>query len=117
MIGRATTRWHVKRAMFRIPTQSCIQCLQSNLKRDVCNLKMPGKARAEVNEKDITNFLPAHVQYACRYWVSHLLQSKSRIKDGDRVHTFLQYHFLHWLEALSLIGKMTESVAMITALQ
>ena len=45
------------------------------------------------------------------------MQSKGRIRDEDQVHTFLQHHFLHWLEALSLIGKIDESVAMVTALQ
>jgi hypothetical protein len=95
----------------------CIQCLQSHLKRDVCNLKMPGRARTEVDEEDITKFLPSCVQYACRYWVSHLTQSTARIRDGDQVHTFLRHHFLHWLEALSLIRKITEGVAMVTALQ
>jgi hypothetical protein len=95
----------------------CIQRLQFHLKRDICNLKVPGKARTEINKDDITKFLPTYIQYACRYWVSHLIQSKGQIRDGDQVHTFLQHHLLHWLEALSLIGKIVESVAMVTALR
>ena len=98
-------------------TRSCIQRLQSHLRRDICNMEMPSKARTEVDEKDIMKCLPAHVQYACRYWVSHLMQSKGQIRDEGQVHTFLQHHFLHWLEALSLMGKMGESIAMVTALQ
>jgi hypothetical protein len=33
------------------------------------------------------------------------------------VYTFLQQHFLHWLEALSLIGKICESNVLIGILQ
>ena len=29
-------------------------------------------------------------------------QSKIQVHDGDQVHLFLQKHFLHWLEAVSL---------------
>ncbi|KIM95286.1 hypothetical protein OIDMADRAFT_183875 [Oidiodendron maius Zn] len=95
----------------------CIQRLQSHLKRDICNLKMPGKSRTDVRAEDLAIYLPAYIQYACRYWVSHLEQSKEQIKDGDEIHLFLKYHFLHWLEALSLIGKVEESITLVNTLQ
>jgi hypothetical protein len=34
----------------------------------------------------------------------------------DRVHAFLRKHLLHWLESMSLMGRMTEAVKMITSL-
>jgi hypothetical protein len=37
--------------------------------------------------------------------------------DNGQIHKFIQKHFLHWLEALSLMRKMSEGVLMITALQ
>ena len=109
--GSTETSTHQKLA------KVCIQSLQSFLKEDICNLKMPGKARARVHAKDLDRYIPAHIQYACRHWASHLEQSKERIRDGDQVHMFLKCHFLHWLEALSLIGRMAESVTMVAALQ
>jgi hypothetical protein len=93
----------------------CIQHLQSCLKKDICNLKMPGKARTEVH--DLDTYLPAHIQYACRYWISHLEQSNKRIRDRDQVHVFLECHFLHWLEALSFMGKIAESIDMVDTLR
>ena len=39
------------------------------------------------------------------------------LRDQDAVYTFLQKHFLHWLEALSLIGRISDSIAMIGNLQ
>lgn len=97
----------------------CLQILDSSghLKRDVCGLKMPGKLRIEVDSDTINKCLPAHIQYACQYWVHHLEQSQGRIRDGDQVHRFLTRHFLHWLEALSFIGKMSRSIAMINTLR
>jgi hypothetical protein len=49
--------------------------------------------------------------------VHHLEQSKSSINDQGEVYCFLQKHFLHWLEALSLIGVMPESFALVGTLQ
>jgi hypothetical protein len=43
--------------------------------------------------------------------------SKDGVFIGGFGEIFLQQHFLHWLEALSLMGKMSEGVLMITALQ
>ena len=75
------------------------------------------KGRIEIDTKDLDTFLPTHIQYACQYWVFHLEQSKERIRDRDHVYEFLMDHFLHWLEALSLIGKAAKSIRMVNALQ
>jgi len=40
-------------------------------------------------------------------------ESKSIVGDGDQVHKFLRSHLLQWLEALSLLGRISESVRMI----
>ena len=36
--------------------------------------------------------------------------------NPSRLYDFLQDHFIHWLEALSLIGKKAEAVLMIKTL-
>jgi hypothetical protein len=87
------------------------------LGKNICNLETPGKLRTKVDSQIIDDSLPADVRYACRHWVHHLEHSKRRICDQDRVHKFLQEHFLHWLEALSLIGKISESIPLIGTLQ
>ncbi|OJJ42443.1 hypothetical protein ASPZODRAFT_76834, partial [Penicilliopsis zonata CBS 506.65] len=55
--------------------------------------------------------------HACLYWVYHVEQSGEHLIDGHEVDIFLKTHFLHWLEALSLLGRMTESMRMINTLQ
>jgi hypothetical protein len=89
------------------------RCLKENL----CSLQWPGTLRTEVDKRVIDERLPAHVQYACRYWVHHLEQSKGRIHDGDQVHLFLQQHLLHWLEAMSLIQKISETIILFDILR
>jgi hypothetical protein len=92
----------------------CLDLLSSGyLKRDICNQKNPGKARIEVDPQTIDTCLPAPVRYACLYWVYHLTESKEIIQDRDYIYCFLEHHFLHWLEALSLLGKISESISMI----
>jgi hypothetical protein len=46
-----------------------------------------------------------------------LEQSHSCIRDRDHTHLFLIHHFLHWLEALSFIGKISMSISLISTLQ
>jgi NACHT domain len=88
-------------------------CLRGNM----CDLEFPGKLRSEIDEKILRNRLPPDIQYACQYWVHHLEQGGRMIREHDAVYDFLQRHFLHWLEALSLIGKISQSVALIATLQ
>ena len=97
----------------------CLQLISDPniLKQDICGLHKPGILRTEIDSQIIDEHLPAEVKYACRYWVHHVQLSQIRIQDGHPVHDFLQKQFLYWLEALSLIGEVSESISMITSLQ
>jgi hypothetical protein len=95
----------------------CLELLSRRLKKDVCGLGMPGTSRADVESSVVDSHLPSEVRYACLHWVHHMEQSSTRITDSHPVYSFLTKHFLHWLEALSLLGKLSESIAMITGLQ
>ena len=72
----------------------------------------------------IDSYIPKSVQYACLYWVAHLEhlfdpdhRNEIGLHDSGRIYSFLQNHFLHWLEALSLMRKLSEGVLMITKLE
>jgi hypothetical protein len=95
----------------------CVQLLCNCLKKDICNVQKPGTRQSEIGVQVISAHLPAEVQYACRYWVYHLKQSKGGLIDKDQIHSFLQEHLLHWLEAMSLLGDTSESITMIATLQ
>ncbi|KAH8753279.1 hypothetical protein F5883DRAFT_432523 [Diaporthe sp. PMI_573] len=99
----------------------CIELLSTNetLKKDICNLREPGVSLSQVDRQTIDACLPPEAQYACLYWVDHLERGKVSVQDRDRdqVHAFLQTHFLHWLEALCLMGKMHDSISVVEVLR
>ena len=111
--------WIDEREVHTRLASKCLQRLSSPnvLRQNMCNLPSPGTQRSEVNDQIIGNALSLEVRYACRYWVYHLEQSKSPVRDGDEVDVFLQKYFLYWLEAMSLIGEAAESIRMINSLQ
>ena len=91
--------------------------MSKSLKQDVCGLDAPGVFVTEVESSRVEQHLPPEVQYACLYWAEHLQKSGAELHDNDQVHQFLQDHFLHWLEALGWIGKISEGIHAITSLE
>ncbi|KAA8894763.1 hypothetical protein FN846DRAFT_972715 [Sphaerosporella brunnea] len=98
---------------------SCLNLMSKHLKKDICSLRFPGTLKSEVDPSRVRQHLPQEVQYACRYWVNHLQRINVKFRDNEllnRVHKFLKEHFLHWLEALSLMGNLSEGVLMVKTL-
>jgi nucleoside phosphorylase len=95
----------------------CVKLLSKHLRKDICDLKRPGTLAAEVGKVEVNKHISSQVQYACHYWVDHLKHSGIALYDNDEAHVFLQQHFLHWLETLSLIGGMSEVVLMVRILE
>ncbi|KIX03042.1 uncharacterized protein Z518_06592 [Rhinocladiella mackenziei CBS 650.93] len=97
----------------------CLALLQSSegLHKDICQLRRPGVLRKEIDNATIEAYIPGHVQYACRSWVHHVQHSGRKIRDGDSIDYFLRQHFLHWLECLSLLGQISDSICLIDTLQ
>ena len=91
--------------------------MSNSLKQDICGLDAPGMLVAEVDKTRVERCLPPEVEYACLYWVEHLQKGDVRLHDNDKVHQFLQNHFLHWLEALSWMGRMSEGILTIRTLE
>jgi hypothetical protein len=111
--------WVDERETHERIANKCLQLMSKPkcLSENICHLQTPGALRTEIDSRTVDTCLPAEVQYACRYWVYHSEQSRRGIRDGEQVHVFLQNHLLHWLEALSLIGGASESIAMVGTLQ
>jgi hypothetical protein len=108
--------WIDEKETHRKLTDSCLQLLSTSLKQDICHLERPGVFIADVERSRVEQYLTSEVQYASLFWVHHLEKAGIRLHDDDKVHQFLQAHFLHWLEALSLIGRLSDGVRMITVL-
>ncbi|KAJ5116331.1 WD40 repeat-like protein [Penicillium angulare] len=64
--------------------------------------------------------------YSCVYWIDHLCEAKSDLTAVDNhrkmdtrdenIMVFLEKHFLHWLEALSLLKSIPKGVVAIMKL-
>jgi WD40 repeat protein len=115
-----TQFWVCEKKVHRDLVESCLRVMSSALRRDMCNLRKPGCLASEVEPSQVDQYLPGHVQYACQYWTKHLERLKEpqgNAFDLRQVHMFLKEHFLHWLEALSLMGKTSLGVLMIVQLE
>jgi hypothetical protein len=96
-----------------------LDAMHSTLRKDMCSLKKPGVRIQEAISRIKDSDLPL-LAYACEYWVDHL-QAYAQgweeiLRDGGKVHSFFQKRLLHWLEAMSLIQKMPEAVAVMQKL-
>jgi hypothetical protein len=95
---------------------SCFQLLSTSLKEDICRVTIPGTLIGDIGRIRVEQCLPAEVQYACLYWVHHFQRSGAQLQDNDAVDKFLRCHFLHWLEALSWMQKLSEGIHEIISL-
>jgi hypothetical protein len=106
----------VREAHARLAT-GCIKVMLSTLKEDVCGQRLPGVTLSDVGGDLINECLPEQAQYACLYWVSHVVQSGQQLIDDDEVHKFLQEHILHWIEAMGWMDKTSETIKALAALE
>ncbi|KAI9727364.1 MAG: hypothetical protein M1834_008435 [Cirrosporium novae-zelandiae] len=111
----------------------CLDLMSKTLTQNICYLSGPGVLVSEIEESKVLEYLPAHVQYACEYWAAHLerLQNHQEnvskpddngpvhklLEDNGQVHKFLKEHFLHWIEALSLMGKVSNVILILNQLE
>jgi NACHT domain len=109
--------WVNEKQAHQVLADNCLRLMSTSLKQDICRLNAPGKLVAEVDKSQIDHNLPSEVQYACIYWTEHIQKSSAQLYDNDQVHRFLQKHLLHWLEALGWMGKISEGVYAIAALE
>ncbi|KAL9633166.1 MAG: hypothetical protein Q9204_003506 [Flavoplaca sp. TL-2023a] len=100
----------------------CLKIMSDGLKRNMGHLTTPGSTPEDVDRQILRDQLPKHLQYACQYWVDHLAdisntsEYKRALSCGENVLAFFQKDFLHWLEAMSLMAKMSQAVILITRL-
>ncbi|KAJ5895129.1 hypothetical protein N7495_006820 [Penicillium taxi] len=79
------------------------------LRRDIYNIRLPGFPTKDISKPSPDPLVA--VEYSCIYWVDHLQGSKRNVTpelslyDMGRVDAFLQQKLLHWLEALSILGR------------
>jgi hypothetical protein len=96
---------------------NCIQLMSSTLKQDICGVKAPGTLAADMGKDRVAQCIKPELEYACVNWIQHLAKMSTQLHNGDQVHSFLTEHFLHWLEALGWLGKVSEGIHAISLLE
>ncbi|KAH6960005.1 hypothetical protein BKA56DRAFT_561748 [Ilyonectria sp. MPI-CAGE-AT-0026] len=102
--------------------EKCILCMNKHLHEDVCDIQHQGALVEEIQPATVDARIPQHVQYSCHYWVDHLENMDEGRRNGDflvddgTVHEFLKGKFLVWVEALSLMRRMRDSILAINRL-
>ncbi|KAH8126671.1 hypothetical protein LI328DRAFT_165870 [Trichoderma asperelloides] len=91
---------------------SGIDAMRHILKYNIYGLKDPASDTATISPPDPDPLAP--IAYCCIFWVEHLFQScesgasrdKIFLKDGGKLHSFLEDKYLCWLESLALLRSL-----------
>jgi hypothetical protein len=101
-----------------------LRAMTSILRKNIYTLPHPG---SHIDEVEIPNPDPlAAIRYSCAHWVDHLCNWISDnnnstyqdcLDDTGPVVVFLRTHFLHWLEALSFLQKISGNITSLQKLE
>ena len=94
---------------------ACLRFMGERLKRNICDLD-DYAILSEV--KDLSAHRKAHIgaalEYACRFWTKHLLETPSKTPHIEAVQKaiekFFTVHLLHWIEVLAITGNLGTGV-------
>ncbi|KAE8132424.1 hypothetical protein BDV38DRAFT_287740, partial [Aspergillus pseudotamarii] len=116
LINTKSTFYVDKQETHRKIASHCLRVMETRLKHNICGLASYGTEHKDIDSQVIKQHLTAELQYSSRYWVYHLEQSEGGISESE-ILSFLRKHFLHWLEALALIGSISNTIEMIDILK
>jgi hypothetical protein len=103
-------RWYFNEA--RCHEHLAKRCLDrlsnGGLKRNMCNLTLSVPLKDEKVPDDVT--------YACIFWINHvcLATNDSLV---EHLEDFVEIHVLHWLEAMSIIRRSRDTIALLNNLK
>jgi hypothetical protein len=118
--SRSQDFWVEEKMAHLVLANSCLRLMSTSLKQNICTVDTPGASvflTPDAEKHRVEKSLPPNVQYACLYWIQHLRRSESQLCDDHQANNFLQEHFLHWIEALGWMGKLSEGFHAIASLE
>ncbi len=97
-----------------------IDAMTSKLNRNMYNLSLVPKPE---NMRPPNPDPLVSIRYSCVYWADHLCfqngknpEHRRELTDEGAIWSFFEKHFLHWLEAISLLGSLSEGIIAISKL-
>ncbi|KAL9568837.1 hypothetical protein ACKAV7_007054 [Fusarium commune] len=109
--------WVDEKLAHRRLAKHCLRIMRGALRKNICSLSFPGMHRSAVSVEQLEEHVPPELQYACMNWVHHQTKVDFEPNESNDMYDFLKTHFLHWLEALSIMGRISESIRFIDELQ
>ncbi|KAJ5675395.1 NACHT and WD40 domain protein [Penicillium macrosclerotiorum] len=111
---------HEREIHYDLAKQCLLVC--QTLRKNICGLPSDGTERTDIDPQIIETKLPPELQYACRYWAYHLvkcadMKSVSFTALLPLLSDLLRKNFLHWVEAMSLLGFASEVPRILNSLQ
>ncbi|PCH43972.1 hypothetical protein WOLCODRAFT_74792, partial [Wolfiporia cocos MD-104 SS10] len=93
---------------------ACLNLLNSNrgFCRNILGLEDPIVSKGTIvgYQARVQHSIPAHIQYACKHWATHLDGVSYSPALSSQVTMFCQTKLLVWLEALSLLNELSIAV-------
>ena len=108
----ADTRFHISPDYHIELVLRCFELMGKSLKKNMCSI--PNYAlNSEVNDlpkRMEEGGIHGAVEYACRLWYRHLIETKDRTADIlSALQSFLEQKLLLWLEVLSVLGAVGDA--------
>nr|CEG03949.1 unnamed protein product [Fusarium acuminatum CS5907] len=94
----------------------CLRIMCDALRKNICGLSFPGVRRSAVDLGQLEKSMPSQLQYACMHWAYHQMEHNPNLDDDNEVYDFLTTHFLHWVEAMSLLGRVKDCLESLRSL-
>jgi NACHT domain len=98
-----------------------LNALSATLCRDIYSIQDLGRPVTMVIRPDPDPL--DSIRYSCVFWLDHFCEADSQsldyssdLSDNGAIFTFYQQHFLHWLESLSLISRLSDGLLFIRKL-
>ena len=84
-----------------------LHVMKIELQFNICKLETSHVIHDDIPDLKmrIRDNIPAHLQYACRFWMDHIRQCDFDVQIGEEVEHFMTNQFLYWLEVMSMLRK------------
>ena len=96
--------------------ESLFKLMHKELHFNICNIPSSFLRNRDLPQGHFDNAISRSLAYACKTWGFHLSNAGSELNIVS-VETFIHEHFLPWIECLSGLWSMIDTVLSLTTLQ
>ena len=106
----------------RVILLSCLNVMKKRLKKNICSLDdhVPLSEVEDLPERRVA-YIGDVLGYSCCFWTNHLVGISGSGPDVEEVWKaidgFFTMHLLHWIEVLSILGKLGTGVYALNRIQ